>query len=1003
MKKLLLALCLIPFLGNSQNLAFQWAKNLGGTNAEAGYGVAVDGSGNVLTTGVYQGTADFDPGAATFTLASNGSQDIYISKLDASGNFVWAKSVGGTGADAGQSITVDASGNVYVTGYFSGTVDFDPGVGIFNLNSSGASQDMFIVKLNSAGNFVSAFAMGGTSSETPYAIAIDVTGNIYTTGIYSTVADFDPSASTFNLTSAGGPDIFISKLDPLGNFLWAKSLGGSSANEEGHGIKVDASNNVYVTGFFAATADFDPGVGTFNLTSAGSSDIFVSKLNSAGNFVWAKQMGGTSAEKSYWLSLDASGNVYTTGFFSAVADFDPGVGVSNLTTTGINDAFVSKLDASGNFVWAQAFVGTTYVNGNSIAVDASNNVYVSGYFQGTVDFDPGVGTYSVTSAGGLDVFISKLDATGNFITTKTIGNTGADYSASITLDASGNVFTTGYFAATVDFDPGVGTTTLTTAGSTDAFVHKMNPCILPPSPVNITSPGNLNMCSNNTTTLTTSSSGTVTWYTSPTSTTVLSTGLNYITPILATGTYTYYAESLTCLNSATRTAITITVNPTPTISVNSGFICNGSSFTVIPIGANTYTYMNSTTGSSCVISPSSQTNFSLIGTSVAGCTSTATSTISVGVLPIININSSTGGPSLCSGSSATLFAGGASTYTWVSGPNTSTYGISPTVFTTYTVAGTSSLGCTSSNTISIGILTTPTVTVSAGSSNICSGNSTTLNASGATSYIWNTSATTSSISISPSTTTIYSVTGTTSSCSDTKTISINVTATPTISINASSNSICVGGTATLTIIGAASGYTWNTGPSTTIIVVSPLANTSYTAAGFNGPCYGIATTSISISSSITLNISSSSPSVCIGQSATLTANGASTYTWDTGSNATSIVVTPSTTVSYSVNGSSGSCNGSAITGVSVNACTGIHENVNAFQFSIYPNPNNGLITIETENTSDLQLLDVLGKVVIEVKLQNLNTTINISQLSNGIYYLKIKQGDAISIKKIIKQ
>ncbi|MBL7909630.1 MAG: T9SS type A sorting domain-containing protein [Bacteroidia bacterium] len=1003
MKKLLFAFCLISLFGTSQNLAFQWAKNLGAAGNESGQAVVADGSGNVYSTGVFVGTSDFDPGAGTFTIASSAaSQDIYISKLDALGNFVWAKSIGGIGSDAGISATLDGLGNVFITGYFNGTVDFDPSAAVFNLTSSG-SQDIFVLALNSAGAFVGAVSMGGTGSDQPYAIALDVSGNIYTTGFYTGVADFDPGASNFNLTSAGGPDIFVSKLSSTGTFVWAKSLGGSSSNEEGHGIKIDASNNVYVTGFFAATADFDPGAAVFNLTSNGSSDIFVSKLNSLGNFVWAKQMGGASAEKSYWLNLDASGNVYTTGFFSATADFDPGVGSANLTATGSNDIFVSKLDASGNYVWAKAFVGTTFGSGNSIAIDASNNVYITGFFQGTVDFDPGVGTFNVTSSGSLDAFISKLDALGNYVTTKTFGGTGADNSTSLALDASANVITTGYFAATPDFDPGVGTYTLTAGGSGDAFVHKMSPCTLPASPVNITAPGNLNTCANNSTTLTTSSSGTVSWYASPTSTTVLSTGLSYITSTLATGTYTYYAEAFTCLNSATRTAISVTVNPTPTITVNSGSICNGSSFTVVPNGASSYLYMNSTTGSSCIINPSSTINFSLIGTSVAGCTSTATSTIAVGALPNININSSTGGPSLCSGSSATLFAGGASTYTWVAGPNTSTYAISPTVFTTYTVIGTSSLGCSSSNTISMGILTTPTINISAVSSSICSGNSTTLNASGANSYLWNTSATTSSISVSPLSTTIYTVTGTILSCSSTETISINVTASPTISIANTASVICAGGSATLSIIGAAASYSWSTGPTTTTLSVSPTVNTTYTAAGFNGSCYGLATTTISISNSITVNVSSSSSSICVGQSATLTANGASSYTWSTGSNTTSIVVTPTTSTSYSVSGSSGACNGSAITAVAVNLCTGIHQNINDFQFSIYPNPNNGIINIDIENSADLQITDLLGKMVLEITLQKFNNTLNISNLSNGLYYFKIKQGDTVAIKKIIKQ
>ncbi len=1003
MKKLVFILCVFALSARSQSLAFQWAKGIGGTSAETGEGIATDGSGNVYITGILQGTVDFDPGPGTFTLASAGSQDIYVCKLDATGNFVWAKRIGGAGVDIGQAITVDGAGNVFVTGYYDGTVDFDPGAATFNLSSSGGSSDIYILTLNSSGNFMSAVSMGGSGTDRAYSIATDISGNVYTTGVYTGLADFDPSASTATLSAVGGPDIFVSKLTSSGTFVWAKSLGGTSSNEEGHGIKADGSGNVYVSGFFAGTADFDPSAATFNLISNGAADNFVVKLNSTGNFVWAKQTGGTSTEKTYWLSLDGSGNIYTSGFFSGTVDFDPGAAIANLSTTGLNDGFISKLDASGNYVWARAVNTNSYVNCNALVIDGSNNVYVTGYFQGTTDFDPSVSFYNVTSAGSLDVYILKLDAAGNFVTAKTFGSTGADFSSSIALDASNNVFTTGYFLGTVDFDPASTIFSLTSvAGSSDVFVHKMSPCTLPASPADITTPGNLSICSSNATTLTTSSSATVTWYSSPTSTTVLSTGLSYNTPTLAAGTYTYYAESFTCLNSATRTAITVTVNPTPTISVNSGSICNGSTFTIIPSGASSYSYMNSTTGSSCVINPSSSTNFSLTGISTAGCTGTAVSSITVGALPIININSSTGGPSLCSGSTATLFAGGASTYAWVSGPNTSTYAISPTVFTTYTVVGTSSLGCSASNTIAMGILTTPTVNISTGSSSICSGSSTILNASGANSYLWNTSATTSSISVSPTATTIYTVTGTTLSCSDTKTIAVNVIASPTISIASTASTICAGGSATLTIIGSAGSYSWNTGPTTTTLSVSPTIATTYTAAGFNGSCYGLAITTISISSSITVVASAANATICSGESTTITSSGAATYTWSTGSNSTSIVVSPTTTTSYSVTGENGSCSGLASTLVVVNTCVGINEYENNFLLSVFPNPSNGFVNIEINIESDLAIIDVLGKTIVTLDLLPGNNYVDISNLNSGLYYFKIGDKNYSSLKKVIK-
>jgi hypothetical protein len=913
MKKLLLALCFISSIGNSQNLAFQWAKNLGGTSGEVGHDIVVDGSGNVYSTGAFQGTADFDPGTGTANLiSSSGSQDIFISKLDASGNFVWAKSIGGIGNDWGLSITTDALSNVYVTGFFNGTVDFDPGVGIANLSSNGG-QDIFVVKFNSSGNFVNAFNMGGSANETPYSIALDIAGNIYTTGAFNGTVDFDPSViSSFTIASSGGADVFVSKLDPAGNFLWARNLGGVST-DEGHGIKVDASSNVYVTGFFGATADFDPGVGTNTLTSAGSSDIFICKLNSSGNLVWAKQMGGTTADKAFDLNMDGSGNVFTTGLFGNTVDFNPGAGIANFTSIGLDDVFICKLDASGNYVWAQSFGGSSYENGSSIAIDASSNVYVAGYFQGTVDFDPSAGVYNVTSAGSIDVFIHKLDASGNYLTSKVLGGALADRAYSIVVDGSGNIYTTGDFSSTVDFDPGIGASNITSAGGSDVFVHKMSSCTQPASPLNTTPSANLFICSNNSTMLTASGTGTVTWYASATSTTVLSTGLNYTTPVLAAGTYTYYAEALTCLTSATRTAFTLTVNPTPTITVNSGSVCIGSAFIVVPNGANTYTYMNSATGNSCSVSPAANTNFSLVGTSVAGCTSTATSSITVVSLP--NIVASSSSPTVCAGSSITLFAGGATTYTWVSGPNTSTYNVSPIVFTTYTVNGTTN-GCSSNDVISIGVFTSPTVNINPSSSTICSGSSATLSANGANTYTWNAAIVSPSVSVSPSTTTTYTVAGIIGSCTDTETISISVSASPTISISASSNTICAGQTATLSIVGAASSYTWNTGPTSTSIVVSPTTTTSYTAAAFNGSCYGIATTNIL-----------------------------------------------------------------------VNTCTGIYEVENDKRISIYPNPNNGFFNIVIPVKGTYNIINAIGQTISTFVIEEDNQQLEMNNLTQGVYYV----------------
>src|ERR1035437_774923 len=216
------------FRANAQTATLLWAKSMGGTNNDVGWSIATDASGNVYTTGNFQGTADFDPGAGVFNLTSAGSDDIFISKSDASGNLLWAKSMGSTGSDIGNSIALDASGNVYTTGYFYGTVDFDPGAGIFNLTAAAGVNNIFISKLDASGNFVWAKQMVGAGGSSSQFIILDASGNIYTTGAFNGTVDFDPGAGVSNLTAASGADIFISKLDASGNFVWAKSFYGAN-------------------------------------------------------------------------------------------------------------------------------------------------------------------------------------------------------------------------------------------------------------------------------------------------------------------------------------------------------------------------------------------------------------------------------------------------------------------------------------------------------------------------------------------------------------------------------------------------------------------------------------------------------------------------------------------------------------------------------------------------------------------------------------------------------
>jgi gliding motility-associated-like protein len=315
--------------------------------------------------------------------------------------------------------------------------------------------------------------MGGSDADTGGDIAVDDDGNVYTTGYFRNTADFDPGAATFNLTSAGGIDIFITKVDPDGNLVWAVSFG-NTGFDRGFGIAVDGDGNVYGAGYFQGTVDFHPGSGTANLT-ASNTDTYVVKLDTDGNFIWARSVGNSGGDYGRAIAVDAAQNVYVMGEFQNTVDFDPGPGNAFLSETGPNggDIFILKLDAAGNYAWAISHGGPSEDDARSIEVDAAGNVYSTGGFYATVDFDPGAGVFNLTSTGTDDVFISKLDLNGNFVWAKQIGSTAIERGQGLALDVSGNVYAAGHFNGTVDFDPGAGTFNLTSVQH-DAFIVKLD-------------------------------------------------------------------------------------------------------------------------------------------------------------------------------------------------------------------------------------------------------------------------------------------------------------------------------------------------------------------------------------------------------------------------------------------------------------------------------------------------------------------------------------------------
>ncbi len=466
----LLTSILITGYASAQLPTIEWVATMGSSSFDYVNAIDTDSQGNVYATGIFSGTVDFDPGPDSMYLTSNGSFDCFVLKLDASGNFLWAKPTGGASADTGLSITIDSNDDVYITGNFGLTVDFDPGVGTMDLTSNGG-RDVFVQKLDSNGDFLWAKAFGAIGTDTGNSIAVDASGNVYVLGNFYFTVDFDPGAGVMNSTSNGSYDVFVQKLDPSGNFIWVKVFGGLD-HDPSKSIAIDSSG-IYVAGYYISTVDFDPGAGVVNHTSNGGEDIFIQKLNLDGDFLWVRVIGASGSDRANSITADMNGNVYVTGNFEGSPDFDPGVGTTYLSGSGNEAVYVLKMDSNGSFDWAKAMGGSGLDLGTSITTDSDGNTYTTGSFEQAVDFDPGVGTMNLTSNGAWDIYVQKLDPNGNHLWTISSGSIESEAGNGITTDATGNIFVGGYFRGVVDFDPGPGIMSSTSNGGPDCFIQKI--------------------------------------------------------------------------------------------------------------------------------------------------------------------------------------------------------------------------------------------------------------------------------------------------------------------------------------------------------------------------------------------------------------------------------------------------------------------------------------------------------------------------------------------------
>jgi gliding motility-associated-like protein len=880
---------------NPTGTGLVYSTYLGGSNNDAGRSIAIDASGNAYVTGfTWSSNYDIIPGA--FQTTNGGNADVFVTKLNPTGTgLIYSTYIGGSNDEVGNSIAIDASGNVYVAGQTWST-NYDISFGAFQ-TTYGGGIDGFVTKLNSIGtSLLYSTYLGGSNADYCFSIAVDASGHAYVTGETNST-DYDITPGAFQTT--GFVDAFVTKLNPTGTGLVYSTYLGGSNQERGNSIAIDASGHAYVTGRTQST-DYDITPGAFQTTIGGGVDGFVTKLNPTGTgLVYSTYLGGSVGDVGYSIAIDASGNAYVTGY-TLSTDFDITPGAFQTTYAGgstFGDVFVTKLNPTG-----AALVYSTYLGGSndeigySIALDATGNAYVTGQTQST-DYDITPGAFQTTYGGGTyDVFVTKLCiisynltsapgtdnqtvCTGTAITNityTTTGATGATFSglpagvtgnfSAGTVTISGTPTATGTFNYTVTLTGGCGTATATGT----ITVNPNNTIAL----TSAAGTDNQTVCAGtaitNITYSTTGATG-ATFSGLPAGVTGnFSAGTVTIsgTPT-ATGTFNYTITLTGGCGMVTATG-TIIVNPDNTINLTSApgtdnqTVCAGTAITNISYTTTAATGAtvsglpagvsgNFSAGTVTISgTPTATGTFNYTVTLTGGCGMvTATGVITVNPLP----NASAGSNSpVCEGDDIQITGqpNGMASYTW-SGPgsfssnqqNPVITGATPAATGTYTLTVSDANGC--SNTASVSVTVVPQFSVSASSNSpVCEGDDIQLsvnNVAGA-SYSWTGPGGYNSTQQNPvisnaglSQNGVYTVTVTAGSCSESANVMVIIHPSPQLSL-AAVNDTCLNHTGSVQAI-VSSGttpynYLWNTGATTSGITGLGTGNYSVTVSDANG-------------------------------------------------------------------------------------------------------------------------------------------------------------------------
>ncbi|MBA3681808.1 MAG: SBBP repeat-containing protein [Bacteroidetes bacterium] len=924
---------------------------------------------------------------------------------------IWGTYCGGGDSDIGTSCTTDASGNVYMTGYtVSNTGTLIATTGSHQSTHGGSTYDAFLVKFNSAGIRQWGTYYGGTGMDYGYSCAIDVSGNVYMAG--NTGSNAGAAIATIgshqSIHGGGASDAFLVKFNNAGARQWGTYYGGTGAQDYGYSCSTDPSGNVYLTGITNSNnGNSIATAGGHQITyGGGTRDAFLVKFNSVGVRQWGTYYGGTGAtEYGNSCTTDASGNVYLAG----VTDSNTGTviattGSHQVTFGGIIDAFFVKFSSTGVRQWGTYYGGTGADEGRSCVTDALGNVYFAGDTESTTsNVIATTGSHQSSFGGLFDAFLVQFNITGARQWGTYYGGTGTESGYSCAADASGNVYLSGQTTSNT------GTIIATTGshqgafggGVYDAFLARFNNAGTRQSATyygDIVYDGGYSCAAD--------ASGNVylAGYTSPpTSGTVIATIGSHQSVYGGGGEDAFLVKFSGC-NSAP--------NQPPAISGNIS-ICSGSSntYSIAAVsGATSYTWSLSGgwagTSTTNIITTTSNANSGIVSVIANnGCGSSPSQTLSV----TVNTTPSTpaaisGSISLCSNTGPSNYSivtvAGATSYTWFlpggwSGAS-STNIISATPGSTgiFTVTASNSCGTSPQQTLNVTVDPLPIITVNSGS--VCSGQSFTITPGGASTYTFQGG---NSV-VFPTSTTSYTVVGTSAAgCSSSSFATSNVTVNALPSISVNSGSICNGQNFTITPNGANT-YTFSNGP-----VVSPTTTSSYSITGTStAGCVSpsAAISSVTVNVLPTINASTTNSILCVGQSATLTASGALSYTWNPGGIGPNITVSPTITANYTITGTNVfSCANSLVFTQNVSPCTGINQFINpSSELNIYPNPFNNKIVIASNSINQkIQIFNALGYLVYCALIENEKTEVDLAHNPSGIYFIQI----GTITKKMIKE